>query len=219
MYLSSPPLLSKTEPGEHLLIYLVISKVAVSAVLIRESKGTQSLIYYISKTLINAKTRYPYLEKLALALVIASRKLRPYFQCHLILVVTTFSIKGILHKPELSETLAKWAIKLSEHDITYQSRTAIKLQVLVDFVVNFSAKIMPEVKKEVVQASLQTQDLWVLYTDGTSNAYGSGLGLILEVPTGEVICQSIRCPDMTNNEVEYEAVIVGLRLALKYGAK
>ncbi|XP_019246530.1 PREDICTED: uncharacterized protein LOC109226191 [Nicotiana attenuata] len=76
---------------------------------------------------------------------------------------------------------------------------------------------MPEIKKEAIQASLQ--DLWVLYTDGASNASGSGLGLVLEVPTVEVIRQSIRCSGMTNNEVDYEAVIAGLRLALKYGAK
>lgn len=64
---------------ECLLVYLVISKVAVSAVLVREDKGTQSPIYYISKTLIQAEMRYPYLEKLALDVVITSRKLRPYF--------------------------------------------------------------------------------------------------------------------------------------------
>jgi len=76
---------------------------------------------------------------------------------------------------------------------------AIKSQVLPDFVADFSAKTMPEVENEVIHASPQTQDLWVLYTDGTSNVLGFGLGLILEVPTGKVIRQSIRCPDMTNN--------------------
>nr|XP_018631117.1 uncharacterized protein LOC108947508 [Nicotiana tomentosiformis] len=80
-------------------------------------------------------------------------------------------------------------------------------------------KIMPEVEKEATQASPQIQDQWILYTDGTSNASGSVLGLVLEVPTGEVIHQSIRYPDMTNNKAEYEVVIVGLRLALKYRAR
>ncbi|XP_075101831.1 uncharacterized protein LOC142177258 [Nicotiana tabacum] len=78
---------------------------------------------------------------------------------------------------------------------------------------------MPEVEKEAVQVYLQTQDLWVLYTDSESNIFGSGLGLVLKIPTGKVIRQSIRCPDMINNEAEYEDVIAGLRLALKYGAK
>ncbi|XP_075074433.1 uncharacterized protein LOC142162030 [Nicotiana tabacum] len=78
---------------------------------------------------------------------------------------------------------------------------------------------MPEVEKEAIQASLQTQDLWVLYSDSASNASRFGLGVILEVPTSKVICQSIRCPDMTNKDAEYEAVIAGLRPALKYGVK
>ncbi|XP_070041243.1 uncharacterized protein [Nicotiana tomentosiformis] len=218
-YLSSPPLLSKLELGEHLLVYLVVSEVAVSAVVVRESKGTQSPIYYISKILVDAETKYPHLEKLALALVVASRKLGPYFKFHPISVVTTFPLRSILHKPELSGRLAKWDIELSEHNITYQYRTTIKSQVLADFFLDFSAKVMSEAEKEAAQVSLQIENLWVLYTDDTSNASGSRLGLVLEVPTGEVIPQSIRYPNMTNNEAEYEAVITGLRLALKYGAK
>nr|XP_016510653.1 PREDICTED: uncharacterized protein LOC107827932 [Nicotiana tabacum] len=184
-YLSSPPLLSQPEPEEHLLVYLAISEVAVSAVLIRETKGKQSHIYYISKTLVDTETRYPHLEKLALALIVASRKLRPYFQCHPISVVTIFTLREILHKPELSGSLAKWANELSEHGIMYQPRTTIKSQVLADFVTKCSAKIIPEVEKEVFQASLQTQEPWVLYTHGVSNASRSRLGLVLEISTGK----------------------------------
>nr|XP_009765391.1 PREDICTED: uncharacterized protein LOC104216949 [Nicotiana sylvestris] len=92
-------------------------------------------------------------------------------------------------------------------------------QVLTDFVANFSAEILPEVEQEALRTSSERSNLWVLYTDGASNASGSGLGLVLEVLMGEVIRQSVRCPEMTNNEAEYEAVIVGLKLALKYGAR
>ncbi|XP_019261357.1 PREDICTED: uncharacterized protein LOC109239266 [Nicotiana attenuata] len=217
-YLSSLPLLVKADPGECLLVYLVVSEVALSAVLVRKNKGTQSPIYYISKTIIDAETRYPHLEKLALALVVASRKLRPYFKCHHVKVITTFPLRSILHKPEISGRLAKWAIQLSEHDITYQQRTAIKSQVLADYVADFSAEILPAAEQETLRASACT-DLWTLYTDGASNASGSGLGFFLEVPTGEVIRQSVRFPEMANNEAEYEVVIAGLKLALKYGAR
>uniref|UniRef100_A0A1S4CBB8 RNase H type-1 domain-containing protein n=1 Tax=Nicotiana tabacum TaxID=4097 RepID=A0A1S4CBB8_TOBAC len=115
--------------------------------------------------------------------------------------------------------LTKWAIELSEHDITYKQRIVKKSQVLADFVADFSVEIMPEVEQEALCTSSERSDLWVLCTDGASNASGSGLGLVLEVPTGEVIHQSVRCPKMTNNEAEYEAVIAGLKLALKYGAR
>nr|XP_016491249.1 PREDICTED: uncharacterized protein LOC107810927 [Nicotiana tabacum] len=100
--------------------------------------------------------------------------------CHPISVVTTFPLRSILHKPELSGRLAKWAIELSKHDITYHPRTAIKSQVLADFVADFSAKIMPEVERETASTSVKIHDQWILYTDGSSNASGSGLGLTLE---------------------------------------
>ncbi|XP_070028838.1 uncharacterized protein LOC142170423 [Nicotiana tabacum] len=99
-----------------------------------------------------------------------------------------------------------------------KSQVAIKSLVLADVIIDFSLKEMSEAEKEATQASLQTKDLWVLYTDGVSNAYGSRLRLILEVPTGEIIDKSIRCTNMTD-KAEYEAVIAGLRLALKYGLK
>ncbi|KAL5575760.1 hypothetical protein UlMin_017459 [Ulmus minor] len=78
-YLTSPPLLSKPKDGEQLSIYLAVSDTAVSSVLVREEDGKQLPVYYVSKSLLDAETRYSQLEKLALALVSAARKLRPYF--------------------------------------------------------------------------------------------------------------------------------------------
>ncbi|KAI5350451.1 hypothetical protein L3X38_003342 [Prunus dulcis] len=62
-YLTSPPLLSKSVPGEDLYIYLAVSDSAVSSALIREELGAQHLAFYTSKTLIDAETRYPKMEK------------------------------------------------------------------------------------------------------------------------------------------------------------
>ena len=66
------------------------------------------------------------MEKLILALVIAARKLRPYFQAHTIEVPTEYPMKQVLHKPETSGRQMKWAIELSEFDIRYRPKTAIK---------------------------------------------------------------------------------------------
>ncbi|KAL0707426.1 hypothetical protein Bca4012_073852 [Brassica carinata] len=71
-YLTTPPLLSKPLLGEVLLLYLVGSEHAVSAVLVREEGTKQLPIYYVSKALLDAETRYSHLEKLALALMVAS---------------------------------------------------------------------------------------------------------------------------------------------------
>ena len=66
------------------------------------------------------------MKKLILALVTVARKLRPYFQAHTIEVPTEYPMKQVLHKPETSGRLMKWAIELSEFDIRYKSKTAIK---------------------------------------------------------------------------------------------
>ena len=75
------------------------------------------------------------MEKLILALVTTAKRLRPYFQTHTIEVPTEHPMKQILHKLETSGRLRKWAIELSEFDIRYKPRTAIKGQVLEDFIV------------------------------------------------------------------------------------
>ncbi|XP_013639711.1 PREDICTED: uncharacterized protein LOC106344976 [Brassica oleracea var. oleracea] len=67
-YLTTPPLLSKQLLGEVLLLYLAVSENAARAVLVREDGSKQLLIYYVSKALLDAETRYSHLEKLALAL-------------------------------------------------------------------------------------------------------------------------------------------------------
>ncbi|XP_013739457.3 uncharacterized protein LOC106442301 [Brassica napus] len=91
-YLTIPPLLSKLLLGEVLLLYLAVSEHAVSVVLVREEGNKLLPIYYVSEALLDVENRYSHLEKLALALIIAARKLRPYFQAHPIVVVTSFPV-------------------------------------------------------------------------------------------------------------------------------
>ena len=67
-------------------------------------------MYYTSKTLLLADTRYSPAEKIALALITSARKLRPYFQAHTIEVYTDCPLKLILQKPEVSGRLTKWEI-------------------------------------------------------------------------------------------------------------
>ena len=83
-------------------------------------------VYYVSKTLLDTETRYSLMEKLALSLIIASRKLRPYFQYHPIVVITSHPLRNVLHKPDLSGRLVKWAVEISQFDISYLPRTSIK---------------------------------------------------------------------------------------------
>ena len=76
-YLSSPPVLVSPSEGELLTLYLAVSDFSTSAALVRERDRVQQPVYYYSRALIGAKERYPKMEKLILALVTTSRKLRP----------------------------------------------------------------------------------------------------------------------------------------------
>ena len=83
-YLAYPPLLQSPCNGEPLLLYIAATPVAVSTVLVKEQDRVQHPIYYVSESLQGAKVRYTELEKLAYALLMASRKLRHYFLAHTI---------------------------------------------------------------------------------------------------------------------------------------
>ena len=87
-YLSTPPLLSPSQPGEELFLYLAVSPAAFSAALIREEEKVQKPVYYASRVLRRAEERFPPMEKLAFALVTATCKLKPYFQAHTVVVLT-----------------------------------------------------------------------------------------------------------------------------------
>ncbi|WP_373870411.1 RNase H-like domain-containing protein, partial [Bacillus altitudinis] len=82
-------------------IYLAVSPHSVSSVLVRHEGREHMPIYYTSKTLLSAETRYLPLEKLAGALVIAARKLQPYFQAHKIIVLTEYPLRALFRKADL----------------------------------------------------------------------------------------------------------------------
>lgn len=108
-------------------MYLAISKYALSAVLVIEDEDRiQHPVYYVSKQLIDAETKYLDIEKLALVLVIASRKLRPYLEAHPIVVLTNYLLRQALAKLDTAGRLMKYAIEIGQFTIKYRPRTAIK---------------------------------------------------------------------------------------------
>ncbi|KAL2227669.1 UNVERIFIED_CONTAM: Retrovirus-related Pol polyprotein from transposon [Sesamum indicum] len=213
-YLTKPPLLANPKEGEILFLYLGVSENAVSSVLIREEANNQNPVYYVSKMLQGAELRYSEMEKLALALVVTARKLRPYFQSHKIVVLTNHPLKHVMSRPEASGRLIKWAVELGQHDIEYQPRTAQKAQVLADFITELSSD-----PKEP-EAPDHTCSKWMLHVDGSSNANNGGAGILIQGPKGIEIEVAARLSfPVTNNEAEYEALVLGLELAYEAGAR
>lgn len=70
--------------------------------------------------------RFLILGRAILSLLFVTRKLRAYFQGHPIVVVTSLPLRNGIHSPKKSSRLIKWALKLSEHDIIFEGRKAIK---------------------------------------------------------------------------------------------
>ncbi|KAI5351237.1 hypothetical protein L3X38_004128 [Prunus dulcis] len=122
------------------------------------------------------------MEKLIFSLVVFARKLRPYYQAHRIIVMTEFLLRSILHSPNASQRLMKWAIELSQYDLLYRLKTAIKAQALADFVVEFipiaeEEKMVTKSKEKADDTSLTDSnlpnDMWQLHVDGASNHKGA----------------------------------------------
>ena len=184
-YLTAAPLLSLSIPGEELYLYLAVSPHAVSLVLIREEGKLQKPVYYTSRALRGEEGRYPMMEKLAFALVTAYRKLRYYFQAHVINVLTDYPLKKAMNKLEAARGLIQWAIELSEFDVRYQPRNAIKAQVLMDFIVEFTPN-------QGEHDGVDEAQRWVVNVDGSSMLYAGRIGIILKSPEGDKLKYATR---------------------------
>ncbi len=154
------------------------------------------------------------MEKLAFALVTAARKLHLYFQAHTVIVLTNHSLRKAMNKPDAAGRFILWSIELSEFDIDYRSRLAIKAQALVDFIAEFTSKDDEPTETEESKASR-----WTVHTDGSLTKNAEGVGIIIKSPEGDVIKRAIRLQyNTTNNEAEYEALSAGLKAAKTLGA-
>ena len=104
--------------------------------------------------------------------MVAARKVRPYFQAFPVLVITNQPLQQTLHKSDTFGRLVKWAIELSEFDISYQPRVAIKAQAMADFVAEFTE---PEVGfDQLGNATIDDEDrVWQVLMDGSFGEQGS----------------------------------------------
>ncbi|XP_057760093.1 uncharacterized protein LOC130980426 [Arachis stenosperma] len=180
----------------------------------RKREGWSALIQHFKEILAtppvlgepkNGKPLYLYL---AITDEAMAAVLRQYFQGHQVIVRTDQGIRHVLQKLDLGGRMMTWAIELSQYDLRYEPRHAIKAQAMADFLV--------EVTGDPTE-SLSAR--WKLYVDGASNQTFGGAGIILESPTGVVYEQSIKFEfPVSNNQVEYEALLGGLVLDREVGA-
>jgi ribonuclease HI len=171
-------------------------------------------IYYNSEALSGSKLFYSEMEKMAYAFVMAKRKLRHYFQSHNISVPTAFPLREMFENKESTGKMGKWATELAEHVINFVSHSAIKSQVLADFV----ADRTPSVSKG---DPIVSEPVWEVQCDGAYYHLGSAAAAVLKSPSGIKLRYALwlNCDICTNNMAEYEGLMLALRKARAVGAR
>jgi ribonuclease HI len=188
----------------------------------------QKPVYYVSEVLHEAKTRYLETHKLLYVVLVASRKLRHYFQAHRIVVVTSFPLRDILHNSNATGNIAKWAAELAVFQLDFQPRHAIKSQVLADFIVEWtpppSAPRGPNPDLGPTPAEPRgpvfTEPHWTLFFNGSTRQQVGRAGVVLIDPSEDQVKYMVHLEfKATNNMAEYEALIFGLSAALSLGIR
>uniref|UniRef100_A0A2N9I5K6 Uncharacterized protein n=1 Tax=Fagus sylvatica TaxID=28930 RepID=A0A2N9I5K6_FAGSY len=226
-YLLNPPILVPPTPGRPLILYLTVQEASMGCMLGQqdETGKKEQAIYYLSKKFTEPETRYLLVEKTCCALAWASKKLRQYMLYYTTWLVSRMDpIKYIFEKPALTGKIARWQVLLSEFDILFVARKAIKGQAIADYLADYPSEQLELMDSEFPDEDVMTVDednhgRWKLYFDGAANAVGSGIGAVLVSPKGQQTPIAVKLGfDCTNNMTEYEACIVGLQAALEFGA-
>jgi ribonuclease HI len=185
--------------------------------------------------MVGAEHGYSPIEKHCLALIFAVKKLRHYMLAHKIILISKVDpLKYLMTRPMLTGRLAKWAIILTEFDITYTPQKAIKGQALADFLaahpIQDDSPLKCDFPDEETLHVEEGNPIWELYFDGASSikpiagpgvpTVRAGAGLVFVTPEGGIIRHSLALTEpCTNNEAEYEALIAGLELSLELEIK
>jgi hypothetical protein len=137
------------------------------------------------------------------------RKLRHYFEVHRVRVLTNQPLNDIFENCDSSGRIGKWAMELSEHVVDFEKRSAIKSQVLADFIGDLMEP-SGYTKGTVVETP------WQVYYNEALGVFGAGAAAILKSPSSirlryaaclQFTAEADKC---SNNIAKYKAVLLGL---------
>ncbi|WJX40324.1 hypothetical protein P8452_27811 [Trifolium repens] len=213
-YLIKPPVLMPPSRNKAMKLYIAASDKTIGSMLAQEDdNGIENAVYYLSRVLNDAETRYTAIEKLCLCLYFSCTKLKHYIKPVDVYVYSHFDvIKHMLTKPILHSRIGKWALALTEYSLTYKPLRAVKGQIVADFIVDHSLVEMPQEYIDI--------EPWILYFDGSKHKHGTGIGILIISPTKVPTKFKYKINGLcSNNEAEYEALITGLEILKDLGAK
>jgi hypothetical protein len=154
------------------------------------------------------KVQHDRARKIAYMVIMASCKMRHYFEAHKVRVTSDRGLEELLRNLEASARIAKWVMELSGYNITFEPKTTIKSQVLADFIVDWTGPSEP--------LRCHAETVWTIHCDGARCHTGAGAATIITSPVGLKYRYVVRLrfalelDKCTNNIAEYEAVILGL---------
>ncbi|CAL2247926.1 unnamed protein product [Prunus armeniaca] len=205
-YLSQPPVPPKR--GKPLRLYISTSEGSIGCLLAQNNESErEQAVHYLSRTLNMAELNYSPIEKLCLALYFAATKLRHY------MLPSVVHIKYMLTWPIIRGRIGKWMMALSEFTFQYVAQKSIKGQALADFLAHHPAQGQEEELEVEIGMARMEKNYWTMYFDGSSTEARSGAEVVIESPQGQrwqfALQIDFKC---TNNQAEYEALIIGLEI-------
>ena len=129
--------------------------------MVPKKRVVQRPIYFVSSLLQGARLRYSGVQKLLFGLLMASRKLRHYFQAHEITVVTRFPLQRILRNPEATGRIVEWALELSCFGLRFESSSTIQSRALAEFIAEWTPTPDEEQQESVIPGK-ESGQAWVM---------------------------------------------------------
>jgi hypothetical protein len=207
-YLIELTTLTPPSSGAPFLLYVAISQAAVSAALVQEKQDgqvkKQTPVYFVSEVLSLSKRNYIELEKVLYVVLMASRKLRHYFQAYHIIVPSSQPLKDIMRNREATGRVGKWVAELNKFTIDYVHRSSIQSQALADFIADWTPGAQDEER-------INDAEAWMIFCDGSWGTFDAGAAAVLVAPSKVRTCYAVKLEfSCTNNIAEYEALLLGL---------